>query len=160
MTCNFSKMSLPGTLPHGVDGRHQDGSCLAAFICPLALLVPSYDPNRPHWDVLGGQMTSDTPRTKQTRIAYRQTWCFRLFLGLPGKIIRKTYPCSKIVGPAQILRSHSCCGLQRQTSPYSRLKKECEIKTLPLFRRMKNWEGKRMWPPTGRKNSKQQSVDV
>lgn len=91
-TCKFSKMSLPGTLPHGVDGRHQGGSCPAAFISPLALLVPSYDPERPRWDELQGQMTPVTPRTKQTGSVHRQTWGFRLLLGLPEKIIRKTYP--------------------------------------------------------------------
>lgn len=30
-TCKFIKISFPGTLPHGVDGRHQGGSCLAAL---------------------------------------------------------------------------------------------------------------------------------
>lgn len=91
-TRNFSKTSLPGTLPHGVDGRHQGGSCPATFISPLALLVLFYDTERPQWDAQRGQMTPVILKTKQTGSVHREIQGFRLLLWPPEKFIRKTYP--------------------------------------------------------------------
>lgn len=137
-------MSLTGTLPHAVDGRHQGGSCPAAFISPLALLVPSYDPGRLQWDVLRGQMVPVMPRPKWSGSVHKQAWGFRLLLGLPEKIVRKTYPVlqNSWSGPnPQILQSLK---LQRQSSLHRRLKK-----------RVWHQDSRRMSTPTGRKNTKQ-----
>lgn len=90
--CKFSQMILPGPVPHGVDGRHQGGSCPAGFIPSLVLLVPSQDAEKPQWVVLQGQMMPVTPRTRRTENVYRQAWGFGLLLGLPGKIAWKTHP--------------------------------------------------------------------